>query len=296
VDELRRADIEAWTTKVALWIRDGKPSIRRPGFKETLSPRTANGWLRILRTICHAARVKCELPKSAFEGIAFFEEPRAYTKELPNAVPPTLVSKFLEKAKELAPNHYAMMMLGFVTGLRPSSLRTLRRHGLERDVLWDEGVILVRRSNSRGVHIMDQTKTGHDLELCLPPVMMDVLRAHVAALPPGPMRDSEYLFPSITGGMRARTVLLKPFRDIGKALGLGDLTPRAMRRTFNDGARAAQLHDVVTRSISGHQTEQMQRHYSTAQADEQREELAKVYSLMVDGQRGVKRGVKDAVG
>jgi hypothetical protein len=69
-----------------------------------------------------------------------------------------------------------------------------------------------------------------------------------------------------------------------------------MRRTFNDGARAAQLHDVVTRSISGHQTEQMQRHYSTAQADEQREELAKVYSLMVDGQRGVKRGVKDAVG
>ena len=57
------------------------------------------------------------------------------------------------------------------------------------------------------------------------------------------------------------------------------VTPRALRRTFNDLARAAQVQDVVTRSISGHLTEGMQRHYSTVSGDEQRQALAKVIDL-----------------
>jgi len=36
---------------------------------------------------------------------------------------------------------------------------------------------------------------------------------------------------------------------------------------------------VVTRSISGHLTEGMQRHYSTVSGDEQRQALAKVIDL-----------------
>jgi hypothetical protein len=35
-----------------------------------------------------------------------------------------------------------------------------------------------------------------------------------------------------------------------------DLTQRALRRTFNDLARAAQVNDLVRRSISGHLTDQ----------------------------------------
>jgi len=54
------------------------------------------------------------------------------------------------------------------------------------------------------------------------------------------------------------------------------LTQRALRRTFNDLARAAQVNDLVTRSISGHLTEKMQAHYSTVNGGEQREALAKV--------------------
>jgi hypothetical protein len=46
--------------------------------------------------------------------------------------------------------HYAMTCLGYATGLRPSSLRALRRKGETPDVLWDEGVILVRRSATLG--------------------------------------------------------------------------------------------------------------------------------------------------
>jgi hypothetical protein len=57
------------------------------------------------------------------------------------------------------------------------------------------------------------------------------------------------------------------------------LTPRAMRRTFQDLARAAEVRDIVTRSVSGHSTEAMQRHYSTVSGQEQKAGLAKVGSL-----------------
>lgn len=58
------------------------------------------------------------------------------------------------------------------------------------------------------------------------------------------------------------------------------LTQRALRRTFNDLARAAQVNDLVTRSISGHLTEAMQHHYSTVNGAEQRAALAKVIRLV----------------
>jgi integrase len=94
------------------------------------------------------------------------------------------------------------------------------------------------------------------------------------------MRESIYLFPSITGGMRSRSVLDKPFHDVLKALDWAiRFTPKGMRRTFNDLARQARVHDITLRAISGHQTEQMQRHYSTAQHDEMRAAVGKVISI-----------------
>ena len=57
-------------------------------------------------------------------------------------------------------------------------------------------------------------------------------------------------------------------------------TQKGMRRTFNDLARAAEVQDIVTRSISGHSTERMQHHYSTVRGHEQHEGLSKVVDLM----------------
>jgi hypothetical protein len=53
-----------------------------------------------------------------------------------------------------------------------------------------------------------------------------------------------------------------------------------MRRTFQDLCRAAEVGDLVTRSISGHATEAMQRHYSTVAPEEQRRGLSNVIQLM----------------
>ena len=83
-----------------------------------------------------------------------------------------------------------------------------------------------------------------------------------------------------TAGSAFPSVLNKPLEEVSLELGLKKkITQRALRRTFNDLARAAQVNDLVTRSISGHQTEQMQQHYSTVNGGEQRDALAKVISL-----------------
>jgi hypothetical protein len=79
-------------------------------------------------------------------------------------------------------------------------------------------------------------------------------------------------------------------------------TPRGMRRTFNDLARVANVEALVTRSISGHLTEQMREHYSTVSPGEQRESIGRVLRLVHSGtsdgslpegtgERGMHRGM-----
>jgi integrase len=174
----------------------------------------------------------------------------------------------------------AMTALGFATGLRPSSLRPLRRHGPTPDILWEKGVLLVRQSHTRHQEVMKTTKTKRYQRLTLPPDLMEILRWHVAELAEGPMQESDLLFPSELGGYRSPSCLDKPFKEVSRLVGLGKkLTPRGMRRTFQDLARAAEVKDVVTRAVSGHVTEAMQRHYGTVAPDEMRQELAKVVML-----------------
>ena len=94
------------------------------------------------------------------------------------------------------------------------------------------------------------------------------------------MRESELLFPSTSGGYRAPSCLDKPIREIASAAKIGKaLTPRFMRRTFQDLGRAASVHDFVVRAISGHATTSMQEHYSSVSGDEVRTGLAKVLAL-----------------
>jgi integrase len=94
------------------------------------------------------------------------------------------------------------------------------------------------------------------------------------------MRDSPLLFPSTSGGWRSPTCLDKPIRRIARAAGIAKhLSPKFMRRTFQDLGRAADVHDLVVRAISGHTTRQMQDHYSSVAPAEVRDGLARVLSL-----------------
>lgn len=99
-------------------------------------------------------------------------------------------------------------------------------------------------------------------------------------LPVGPMRDSDLLFPSTTGRWRSPTCLDKPIRRIALAAGITKhLSAKFMRRTFQDLGRAADVHDLVVRAISGHATRQMQDHYSSVAPSEVRDGLAKVVAI-----------------
>ena len=94
------------------------------------------------------------------------------------------------------------------------------------------------------------------------------------------MTESELLFPSETGSFRAPSALDKPFAAVAKAIGLRKhVTPRAMRRTFQDLARKAKVEDIVTRAVSGHATETMQHHYSTVHQEEIHDGLARIVAL-----------------
>jgi len=149
--------------------------------------------------------------------------------------------------------------------------------GSEADVLWDQSRLLVRRSETNG-KVMNMTKTAIRYSVHLPSEVMDILRWHVESHTVAQQR-SDLLFPSETGGFRAGSALKKAFADVVDAMGLEfKLTPRGMRRTFQDLARAAQVQDLVTRSVSGHATSDMQRHYSTVNASEQHEGLMRVLS------------------
>lgn len=271
LDQLRKQDVEEWLAEQGRAVRAKK-----------LSPNTVNSRLGVLRVIVNTAVGEYELPRNPMALVKELDTStwHTYTEEEPNSLAPDEVPEFLARMRELFPQHFAFVALGFATGLRPSSLRPLRRSGASSDLLWEQGVLLVRRSQTCSDEPMETTKTGKLQRISLPEEVVEILRWHVDNLATAEMRDSELLFPNRDGGYRAETHLDRVFRIVTDALGIKKrITPRAMRRTFQDLARAAEVRDIVTRSVSGHSSEAMQRHYSTVSSKEQKEGLARVVSL-----------------
>lgn len=292
MDEIRVAELATWRDEVAVWMKEGREIERKRKSGDVVKvrvfykPSTVNGWLRTLRHIFARATAELELSKDPALAIAYFDPKahRTYTRERPNALTRETAKAFVAKMRDLYPQHYALTLLGFMTGLRPSTLRPLRWKGPESDVTWREGRILVRRSNPVGQETVDRTKTSVDQELFLPPDVMAVLRWHVDGFQREKQKESDLLFPARHGGYISRSVLDKPFKDVGRAIGLPfKLTPRGMRRTFKDLCRLAGVTAVTSKAVSGHQTEEMHEHYQTVQGDEMRAELAKIAGLLGGG-------------
>jgi len=225
-------------------------------------------------------------PLNGYEFVTNFDQSEhpAYSEEEPNSLRPEEVPVFLAVLKDLYPQHFGMAYLGFATGLSPSSLRPLRRKGTSPDILWDQiqSRLLVRQSQAVGTSVMNTTKQGVRYSIHLPAAVIDVLQWHVRTQLELPeQQESDLLFPAITGGFRSHKVLNDPFADVMATIGINRrLTQRGMRRTFNDLARAAGIERVVTRSVSGHLTEEMQHHYESIAPAEQRASIGKVIDLM----------------
>ncbi len=158
-------------------------------------------------------------------------------------------------------------------------------------------MLLNRRSATAAQQVNERTKTGLDQDIDLPSEMLDILRWHIDRLPPGPMRDSELLFPGRTGGIIGRATIGRAFANVVKAVGLSKrFTPHGMRRTNKDLLRRAGVSQVVSMALSGHLTERMHHHYSTVSGEEMRQSIAKVIevaglSVPLAGKSGVPSGV-----
>ena len=273
IDQVQAHHLEGWRGDVA----------KRITAKE-MSPHTANTRITILKVIMKAAKREFRLARLATEDLRKFDtsEHDTFTEEEPNSLTLEEVPVFLARLRELYPQHYAMAYVGFALGLRPSSLRPMRRAGPTPDVLWDENVLLVRRSQTVGEEVMNTTKTKRKQRTHVPPDLIEVLRWHVETQLSTPeMQESELLFPSITGGYRAPTVLNKPFAEVSAEIRLGKrFTQKGMRRTFQDLARGAGLREEVQKRICGHITDEMKERYSTVGQGEQRDAIGKVLVLM----------------
>ncbi len=272
VDKLTRADIETWRDSWEPRVNDG-----------TYSPTTVNDWIAITRVITKKMKADHALDLDPCADVADVSTKghRTYTFEQPNALNVDELSTFFELAWEKYPQHFAVILLGSVTGLRPSSLYALRRCGANADLKWDQGLLLVRRSRGIKGRVMEMTKTNHDQVIKMPDFVLSVLRWHVdKQLITRDMERSELLFPSEVGRYRSNSALTKPFKGITEAMGLTkQISPKAMRRSFQDAMREAQVANVVVRSISGHLTERMQQRYSTAQGHEQQQAIARIVDL-----------------
>ncbi len=272
LDAIKRRDIEDWKTKLAGEVRAG-----------TLSPHTVNGRLRVLLSTLRSAVAEYELAYDPTRAVKPLDTStwETYTEEEPNALTVEEVPRFMAHAHARFPQHYAQLALGLATGRRPCELRPLRWKGETPDIVWNDGVLLVRRSQVIG-DADNRTKTKTRLRIPLPTGLMDILQRHVARL----ASTSDLLFPSRTGGYQSSSCLAKPIVAIAKAAGIKKhLSPYFMRRTFQDLCRAAQVHDSVARAISGHATVEMQQLYSSVDGAEVRSGLAKVLTLagFIDG-------------
>lgn len=81
--------------------------------------------------------------------------------------------------------------------------------------------------------------TKRSKRVSVPPEVMEILKWHQDRRPEGEMQESDLLFPDENGELLDRGCLTGPF-EMSKELGVTNkITPRAMRRTFQDLARAA---------------------------------------------------------
>ena len=310
VDKLTREDVERWKERELMAPRahtkDDKRTRKVVGGR--YKPQTVNTLLEVLRQVTADASDTFNIgdPCRKLENVSKRSH-RTYTYEKPNSIAPADVPRFLAEMRVRHPKHYAFVFMGFTTGLRPSSLRPLRRLGPSADVKWETGKLLIRRSHSLGSEVMDSTKTGRDQVLDLDAEQLSVLRWHTDRLEAyiaklekkdataaiaAALRASDLLFPSSPtrwskgGNFRSPSCLDKAFADVAEVLKLGyHVSPRCMRRTFQDLARAASIGDIVTRAISGHATPEMQRHYSTVAGEEVRAGMAKVIDIATGRER-----------
>ncbi|MFB6236029.1 MAG: tyrosine-type recombinase/integrase, partial [Halopenitus sp.] len=182
----------------------------------------------------------------------------------------------VDAAREETPKRAAEIITLSYTGMRSGELWALHRE----DVDHERGSIHIHRSVSDG-EVVDRTKTDVDRHIPMHPIVSEAIREHRKLL----IRrqhdglQSELVFPSDEGTPRYPGSLRKAFATITEAIGLDKhVSPQVLRRTFVTLMRTAQIDSIVSRSIVGHESEEMQEHYSRPSVEQKRDALDSIFT------------------
>lgn len=284
LDAIGPESINAWT--------------RKPRGRE-YSPVTVNGWLRLFCMCLRQAVVDCDLPRDPTRGVKYLRIHRDYEEGSNSLVPGEELKRFLVKAAELYPQWMPLVAMGFLIGARMGELRPLR---WDKDVDLEHGLIHIRRSQ-RGRYINNRPKNGFQRNVAIHADVVAFLRRHRWRQLEGQVNNPMGLVfpPSKKGsGYLGISCLDKPFMRIAAEAAIGKhVTPKGMRRTFYDLARAAGVPGVVRRAMAGHggggltsgaleQGEDMEGLYSTPYAAEMREGTGRMMTIAgIDPEGGI---------
>jgi len=237
---------------------------------------TVNSRLRVLRALLRDAQADLGLPR----------DPCARVRTLPenppvgNRLKPEDLQRVLAYLREHEPDWYPLFLTMALTGARFGEVSALRWDDIDEDA----NVIWIRRSQWQGR--VGTTKTGKVRDVPLPPPLKTVLKQHRQRL----VRKQALglseglLFPSRVGTHRRNASLRKPLERALKAAGVADrFTLHGFRRTWNNLLRQV-ASGAITRSMIGHETEEMFLHYSHIERDEKQSAVERALAL-VDGRK-----------
>jgi len=279
--------LRGWTTSVK-GRKDKKKKDRRGYSRNSIGV-----WFRVLRTMTRDAMVALDLPRDPTLRVSLPELPLDCGE--PNSLTPEQLVTFLEAMRNHYPQHYALVATLAYTGLRFCHASALRWED------WDEpaGVLRVVRKHFRGGIGPVSRKKQAPKEYPVEPELAEILRAHRERLLQANAKGltEGWMFPSAEGTLRTPNSLDRAWT---KCLQLAEITKRftvhGLRYTFTDLVRRANVDAVVRRALTGHVTEQMQRHYSTVGLDEKRAAIAGVLRLVGPGDRPAAPGDRPAGG
>lgn len=270
LSQITRDEVKKWHGTLGKLVRDKK-----------YTPSSVNSIWSFFRSIVVDASADYNLPDPTLRlGLIVNSGHKIYTLAEPNSLRPEELPAFFRAAWKYERDHYAMLALGLLTGRRPSELRPLRHRGRNTDLNWETGELQIRRSQTIG-EALEFTKTKKDVGAWLPTSLLDILRRHVGDLC-GHRAESDLLFPGFTGTAPyvCKWVLRKPLANICEKAGIKKhITPRFMRRTYNDLCRKAKVSDTVARAMSGHATVEMREWYSTLGDNEGRQALSRMVTV-----------------
>ncbi len=270
--ELHARDIEAW-----------RDHLVASGYRAS----TVNGHLRVLRLVLQ------EVGNPAARTVrAVAEDDTRTTDDDPNLLSEDELTRFLEVARRDWPQHYAMIVLMFSTAMRMGTVRALRWEDLDLE----QGIIRVRRriSGSEILQGVKRSRRSADFPPLWPEVI-DALEVHRESFNEAQLA-SGLLFPTKTGGVRARSALDKPYQAILERAGIEKrLTPstgprRTAARMYRKVADSA-----VAKAVAGHLTDKMHRHYGQVDIEEKQEAASRLRQRLgllapsADTERGANR-------